>query len=123
MSVTTTTERTAQLSAMTDLLQFLNDHPEIPIPYWGIVNAFVDNADALDPIARAMAPCKKAVVGSHFSLDHRFGSQITLSVNFERDEVCKKVVVGHKKIPETIVEARTVEVVEWECPDGILRRA
>jgi hypothetical protein len=115
-------DRIDKLQEMRDLLDFLQEHEEIPLPYFGMVNSFVYDEIDVDTAARIMAPCDKDIGGSYFSLNRKFGS-LEFSVNFAREEVCERIVVGTKEIPARTIEARTEEIVEWNCPDGVLRRS
>lgn len=113
--------RETKLADMREVLRFLEDNPEIPMPYFGMVTAFVYGEGDVDALARAMAPCKKDVASGFFSLTREFGS-VELSVNFEREQVCERIVIGSKEVPEKIIEGYTEDVVEWKCPDGVLRQ-
>jgi hypothetical protein len=114
--------RETKIADMREVLQFLEDNPKIPMPYFGMVDVFVREADDVDGLARAMAPCNKKVGGSYFSLTRAFGS-VSLEVNFDREQVCERIVTGSKDIPEKTIEAHTEDIVEWKCPDGVLRQA
>lgn len=107
------------IQEMRDVLDFLESNPAIPLPYLNQCDAFGEKED-LDEIARAMAPCKKTHDGSHFSLRRQFGA-IRLGVHF--DDVCERIVTGSKEVPEKVIEAHTEDIVEWKCPDGVLRQA
>lgn len=116
-------ERLDKIQEIRDLLTFLDDHPEVPLPYWDSVHAFTDTDEAdLDTVARAMAPCQKSVDSNYFAFERKFGS-LEFSVNFAREEVCERVVVGTEQVPAHTVAAYTKEIVEWNCPDGVLRQA
>ncbi len=115
-------KRLDKLQEMRDLLAFLEKFEEIPLPYWGMIYAFTDTDEvSVDMVARAMAPCDKKLSDSYFSIERKFGST-KLSVSFLRAEVCERIVVGTKEVPARTIEARTEDIVEWKCPDGVLRR-
>lgn len=113
--------RSEKIQDVRDLLTFVEDNPEIPMPYFGIFNSFADDASDLDSLARTMAPCEKGVVGTYFLLNRKFGS-VTLSMNFSRDMVCERIVIGTEEVPVHTIPAYTKEIVEWKCPDGVLRQ-
>ncbi len=103
---------------MREIYDFLEGHPDVPLPYIGVMNAFAESQQ-LSEIARAMAPCNKSTDGGFFSLARKFGS-VTLSLNFERDQVCERVIIGTEEIPKKVTEAYTKDIVEWHCPESIL---
>ncbi len=113
--------RESRIADMREVLQFLEESPAIPLPYVGMVNSFADETDDVDALARSMAPCKKEVGSGFFSLTRDFGS-VKLSINFDREQVCERIVVGGKAVPEKIIEAHVEDIVEWKCPDGVLRQ-
>lgn len=113
--------RRAKIAAMRSLLDFLEENPIIPLPYFGTLNAFADTGEvSVADIARAMKPCDKSVSGDFYALSRIFGDSITFDVNFERDEVCERIVVGTEDVPEKVTPAFTKEIVEWVCPDSVL---
>ncbi len=115
-------ERLEKIQEMREVLTFLDDNPEIPLPYFGMINTFAfDDEDDVGTLARIMSPCEKNTGGGYFSLDRKFGST-TLSVNFDREEVCERIVVGTEQVLAHTVAAHTKEIVEWRCPDSILRQ-
>ncbi len=114
--------RETEIANMREMLRFLEDNPAIPIPYFGMINSFANEDADVDTLARAMAPCKKEVGKGYFSLTRDFGS-VELSINFDREQVCERIVVGSKEVPEQTIKAHTEDLVEWKCPDGILRPA
>lgn len=116
--------RATEIAEMRDVLSFLEDNPKIPMPYFGMVDSFAstENGDDVNDLARIMAPCRKDASRGYFTLIRTFGST-KLEVNFDREEVCEKVITGTEEVPEETVAAHTREIVEWLCPDGILRRA
>ena len=111
--------RTKEINDMKAVLDFLEANPAIPIPYFGVLNAFGEAKD-LDTIARALSPCNKSSDGGFYSLSRKFGDKV-LSVNFAHEAVCEAIVVGTEEVPEQITRAYTKEIVEWKCPDGVLR--
>jgi hypothetical protein len=115
-------DRSEKIQNVRDLLTFIEDNPEIPLPYFGQFNSFAYDEEEMDTLARAMAPCKKRFDDTYFALEREFGT-VTLSVNFSRDEVCERIVVGTEDIPAHTIAAYTKEIVEWKCPDGVLRQS
>lgn len=135
--------RAQQLDALLDVLVWLEEHSEVPMPidfdgspyardYGGFSFHFTDRPDAkknLALMARAL-PGKvvKDVRGGgdsdYFDLTGRVAG-IRLHAIAYRDEVCERVVIGTREVTEevldpsvevpTITVTKTVEDVEWRC--------
>lgn len=118
---TDTEKRVNKLNDMRALLDFLEDNPDVTMPYLSQVDAFAESED-LEKVARALGTFDKDVNSIFFTLHKRFG-KVWLKVNFSRSEVCERVVTGTEEIPEEVIPARTRDVVEWVCPEAILTRA
>ena len=63
---------------------------------------------------------EKIVEGSYFTVRRTFGEGVHVDVYVARERVCRKVVTGMRDVPETVIPARTEEVVEWVCEDSLL---
>lgn len=116
MPIPTREEKIAGLRA---LAAYLEAHPEVPVPVLGRMYAFATK-DKLRAIARALRSATKTASGDYFALEKSFGPVI-LQVNFPRDQVCRRVVVGVDHVPEKTIPAHIVERVEWFCPESLLR--
>lgn len=118
-------QRQRSISDVRDFLAWLESHPEIPLPYefgaGGRIGIYAWNTkDEARIMARAMGTFEKKADENFLELKKKFGSLIVAAV-FSRNQVCKRVVVGTKEIPEEVVPekvtpAHTVEIVEWQCP-------
>lgn len=137
-------DRTAFVQGLRDLADALEAHPEIPLPSTPLFARVSPPADLDDDrkreyakrraaeIARAI-PRKvdKRVFGATFSLAATFGP-ITVDFDFNRDQVCERVVTGVRTVteeepdPDAMAQVpkrtvtREVEDVEWRCPDSLL---
>lgn len=108
------------------LADFYEAHPDIPSPTHDNFNVYVEK-DELPRIAKEIGSCKKNVDDTYFELVKDFGT-MTISFFVYRNQVCEKVVVGKKIIPEYVIpasEERVIpeheeDVVEWRCPDSLL---
>ena len=114
-------QRVKKLDAMYRMIDFLKENPDIPAPFFGQMDAFSYDSDSLPEIARAMKPVTKSVSGNFYVLARSFGGGANLHVNFVRDEVCERIVTGTEKVPKKVIEAHTKEIIEWICPDTILK--
>lgn len=114
--------REEKIEGMRDTLDFLEENPVVPLPYFGGLDAYADTEDGDDIsiIARAMKPVEKITDSpTYFRLQREFGP-ITLSVNFPHEQVCEKVVVRTELVPAQLIDAYEKEIVEWKCPESIL---
>jgi hypothetical protein len=90
------------------------------------LNMYVWGAAArqvLSDTARAFGQCKKIYDESNVTISRQFGDQVTLAVFAPRTRVCRRVVLGARILPASIVPATqelripaaSVEIVEWRC--------
>lgn len=97
--------------------------------YWGsddegriVLNVHCRDRDELVHVVRALAhgaaigEVRKSETGSSFSMDvrRRFGS-VHVRAWVPHRQVCERVVVGARTVPEHVEE-----VVEWRCPGSLL---
>lgn len=132
--------RTAYTSGLRELAEWLDTHPEVPLPYLGggipgcdlptlaIYIIGGDRRQQLATIARAMGHAEKAVSehrdgGASFQIWRRFAG-IALFAQADRDLVCERVITGTRQVEtDEVIEPaktrkvkKTVEAVEWRCP-------
>lgn len=136
--------RAEQVAGIRELADWLEAHPEVPIPheltgndysYVLIMTLSVDDPKAtLAAIARALpGDVKKDADSSQFEIEGRVGG-INVKAIAQRNEVCERVVVGTREITRTIPDPRvavpeievteTIEDVKWVCTplmDGATR--
>lgn len=77
-------------------------------------------ADATKTLVRACGKVEKKWDGSYLEVIAKFGTDVTLELNLNRESVCKRVVVEKVEVPEKTIPAYTKEVVEWVCEDPAL---
>ncbi len=133
MTATDDTRR-AFTAGLRELAAWLDEHPDVPIPYELNLRAYVssyvrpgekDARATLAATARAMGSCDKDAVGDYFAVRRDFGL-FSYEVFTTRDAACERVVVGVETVTEAVPDPdfpapmveRTVEreVVEWRCP-------
>jgi hypothetical protein len=107
---------TAGLRAMAD---FLDAHPTVQCPIYHTVNVFVRDKARLATIART-GDWAKVAAHDWFSLRREFGHDLALEMNVEREQVCRRVVVGSHIEPAHMVPEQIVEDVEWVCEESLL---
>jgi hypothetical protein len=137
--MTTEKNRPAFTAGLRAIADFLEEHPEVPLPYLGrgaagsdlpALPIYLVNEDQkadLAAIARAMGNAVKAPKrhydGSESFQVWREFDGIALYAQADRDAVCRRVVTGveDREIEEVVTPAVTrkvtkpVEVVEWDC--------
>ena len=113
------TYRDERIRDMRLALDYLEATPEIPMPYFGTLNAYCNKEQDIGELARAMKPVEKVSGLSYYTLRRQFGT-IKIDVNFDHEQVCEKVVISTEEVPARLVEAYTREVVEWKCPESLL---
>lgn len=87
------------------------------------------DAETFKSFARAMGSFEKQYDTNDMEIVHRFPSGVYVKAYVNREQVCKKKVVGERIIPaepertEIIpaTEERTEEIVEWECPESLIK--
>lgn len=106
-------------AALRELATFLDEHPQVPIPYAPTMNMYVSDAKDFAPIARA-ASWEKGYLDNWFYLRKQFGAEegIQYEINISRDAICRKVVVGTRIVPAVEAQPeREEDVTEWVCGD------
>lgn len=134
-----TRTRAEQIAGIYELALWLEQHPEIPIP-WDLsglpstdVNIHANHGDDQKAVVAAVAralPGKvdKSVWGPddfYFGLKGKAPGGIGINVIASRSEVCERVVTGTREVKKTIPDpmvtvptievTETVEDVEWRC--------
>lgn len=113
--------RTKTLDDVRELLNWLEAHPEVPIPdelgseSLGLSIYQWDSKEQAQTMARAMGTFEKQFDGDYLRLIKKFGSGVKVRAIFSRSQVCERVVTGTREIPEQVIPARTEEISEWKC--------
>ncbi len=113
--------RAEKIESMRKVLEFLEENPIIPLPWFGTFYSHPESDENLKDITRTMSPCDKEVSNSFYKLTREFGS-VSLIAAFNREDVCEKKVVRTETVPAQLVPAFEREIVEWECPPSLLGR-
>ena len=124
-------EHTEYVAGLRELANWIEAHPTICLPNETISVYGVNEREEAAEILRELKPCAKEYSDQMFYIKRAFGP-ITLSFVFYRDRVCKARVVGKKEVPEVresaktieipekIVPAHTVDIIEWDCGEPLL---
>lgn len=90
-------------------------HPDAPRPALKLeVFALAGSPENIASVIRALGGVKKEYNESFIWLTRDFGG-VELKFYVARSAVCTKRVVSVQHIPEQVVPARDVEVIEWDC--------
>ncbi len=109
------------LRSLRDLADFLDEHPQVPIPYKDTMNVFVNAREELAAIIRGSGHWEKSYVGNYFSIAKEFGEDLSYEVNVGRDQVCHKVVTGTRVVPAVEAQPEHEELIEeWICDEPSL---
>jgi hypothetical protein len=110
--------------SLRQIADWYESHAEIPLPHdaneFGLFT--IHTLDGMETLARAFGACEKDYTEGFFKLKKGFG-EIVFTAYASRDQICKRKVVGTREVPETIIPARTEEIVEWECFDTPLLKS
>ncbi len=104
-----------------ELADFLDAHPEIDASVQSY-NVFVRTSAELAKIAR-LTSWEKKYDGAYFMLRKTFSDGLNLDINIQRQEVCKRVVIGRQVIPAVTIPEYTEDVIEWQCADSSILQA
>lgn len=123
------TEREEFIKGLNDFADHLTTHPELNVPDLGTIYIFAHNKESFSKQARALGKAEKSSSGSYFNVTRNFGP-FKVQVTAPHQAVCERVVTGTRKVvkkvypniepTEEIVEE---DIVEWICPESVLKGA
>jgi hypothetical protein len=120
--MTNTDERNEYVQGLRELADFIEAHPDAPLPFVGAHNAFVDDKTRLGAIVRACGGrWEKSATEDYFYIRRTFAAGHTYEVNVSREQVCRKVVTGTRIEPAQ--PEREVETYKWVCEEPLLAAA
>lgn len=106
--------RRDSIEDMRELCDYLEAHPELPLPYWNSQDVFLDSKEQIQALARSHGPWEKRYAGSYLELVKRMSNGLVrYQLNVAREQVCTKRVVGTEIVPAQPERVR--EIVEWDC--------
>lgn len=115
-------KRQAQIEGLREMLDLLEAHDELRLPYWLTDDHTIYALDEADLLAKRKMLGKtvtKIVTDTNFGFAQHFGP-ITLQVVVNREVVCEKVKTGTRHIEAT--EAHDVDTYEYVCPESFLMK-
>ena len=123
------------------LAKFLRDRPELAervangSPTINI--SAYEGAAKLTSLTKEFGACEKTQDELFYILRKRFGP-ITVDLYSSKKDICRRIQVGEKEIPEQIIPAKPEEIIpakpeeiipahtepiyEWRCPESILEK-
>jgi hypothetical protein len=113
--------RSDTIRGLRELADFLDAYPDVPVPYSNELNVFAQSKETLARLAR-LTSWQKQYCGGYFALTRSFGDgMIVLSLNIERQVVCRQIVVGERVVPAQPAQPERIEpITEWVCDDALL---
>lgn len=110
-------------AALRDAADALDRLPEIECrPSQAFIYLHDLSPSALATLARHFGKARKEANGDSFWLSVDFGLVRIACFARDRDEVCRRVVKGTRRVPTRVIPAHDEEIVEWEC-DPLLAHA
>jgi hypothetical protein len=119
------------IAGLRELADFYESHPDVNLPYEGNLCSFGIyglNKEQIVATVKAFGKCRKDYEETAVNIYKEFHG-IKLNIYTARENVCRRVVVATnvepektipgKWVPEVVIPAKEVEVVEWRC-DPIL---
>ena len=103
------TEREEFIMGLRQMADFFALNPEIPEPHYYGPYILIGASD-VRPIAKRLRTFKKEYEGTDFYMVKHFGPHF-IKFWTSRENVCKKIVVGTKEIPEMIIAAKPEQIV------------
>ncbi len=110
-------ERADFIRGLREFADFVEQHPDVPVPgYEVLIDVFPADLVAT---AQALSHFEKAGVGEYFVLRRWFG-RIRVEWNAPRETVCRKIILGTRRVEDKLIPAHDEEIVEWECTEPLL---
>lgn len=111
--------RAERLDRVRRLADWLESHPECPLPTEWMERRFrayeVDDLETAVRIARSVPRVEKRLEDTLFYLTVEPEDGTMLEYVIWRSRVCRPKVVGTRHVEEQVIKAHDEEVVEWEC--------
>lgn len=108
-------ERTDFVNGLRALADFIEKNEALPVPYSSPFNFFVNTKAELRDMQRIVGgKLEKDATDHYFYLRRLFGP-LKLDINISREEVCERIVLGKRTVPE-----HEEDIVQWRCADSIL---
>lgn len=105
------------IDGLRELADFLQDRPAIADrmasaePHF---NVYAFTRNEFQGFVREIGRGDKTASDQFMGVIRKFGA-VTIEVYTHRAQVCERVVVGTREVPEEIRPARVEEIVEWRC--------
>ena len=113
------------VSALRMMANVVEANPSVVVPYHGTAIIRVEDVEQLRREVKAYGgKWDKDPDDSSYVLRRKLAYGLELYIYSDREKVCKRVVVGKERVPETVIPAKPEqvvpahekEIVEWHCP-------
>lgn len=112
-------EQKEMVSSLRAFADFLETHPTVELKDQRFLIYYITREE-IAQYAKLGGWTKQYDGNDWFGLKRTFGS-IELYVYTDRDQVCRKIVVGQREVPAMpATEARTEDIIEWVCDESLL---
>jgi len=116
------TDRQRRLASIREMLDFLESHPDFPIPYgMSYVSLFADTKEEIVNMVKQLGDVTKHAFDDQYTVEKRFGTRAGITIYISRDQVCRKVVTGIERVEEIVTPAHDKEIVDWICDEPLLK--
>lgn len=110
----TADRRAATIQGLRDLADFIEAHPQIPLPFMPGFDVMFDDVDALRAAFHLTGKWDKKYLPTYAYYRKDFGP-VGLELTIARDKVCRRVQTGTKRVEA--VEAHDEPVWDWVCTE------
>lgn len=115
-------ERAEFIAGLHELADFLEAHPDLPLPCDQSHNVFMSDKADIAALARAAGGrWEKGADPNYFYLKVKFAGGHSYDLNVNREKVCRKVVTGTRVQPAK--PELEVEEFHWVCDEPLLAEA
>jgi hypothetical protein len=115
------TYREEVLDGLAALVEFLREHPQVPLPNVSLRQHFFTKTEIIQAVVGS-GKWEKEYSGDYLTMVKRFGP-VEFTLQTYRDQVCERKVVGTKHHEARLVPEWEEELVEWECSEPVLKEA
>lgn len=121
--LSTPTTQQMLVTGLRKLAEFFEQNPDFPATEMVMAIYNYDTKEEAAQVAKVLGSSKKEYSDYSFTLVKEFSPYVKMRVVFSRGNICQRVVIGQKEIPEQIIPARPSEVIPahkedilaWDC--------
>lgn len=111
-------------AALRQIADWYEAHSEMKQPFPVLRVGGVYGRKELSAFARALGTCKKSFDEKFARVERDFGGVVLEAFDW-RENVCERVVLGHRIVPKKVIPRQVIpeheeEIIEWGCPESLL---